>query len=90
MLDARKLILLLAAGFVLTGLVVSPWHAHDSDGARSCRLCQTERAPEPEAQGLRSVLPTLVDLGTPPSEAPVSEAVDVPLRVRGRAPPSLV
>lgn len=90
MIDVRKILLLLAAGLVLTGLVVSPWHAHDSDGSRTCRLCQTERAPEPDAEGLRRVLPTLVDLGTPPSEAPVPEAADVPLPVRGRAPPSLV
>jgi hypothetical protein len=90
MIDARKLILILAAGLVLTGPVISPWHAHDTDGSRSCRLCQTERAPEPDAEGLRSVPPILVDLGATPSEVPIPEAIDVPLPVLGRAPPSRV
>ena len=86
----RALTLGLTAGLLVAGLLAAPLHTHDAESAPSCRLCQTERAAGPDDAGLRSTLPTLIDLGAASTDEPVLEAIDVTEAVRGRAPPASV
>jgi len=86
----RTLTLVLSVALLLAGPLAAPLHAHDPDSAQSCRLCQTERTDQAADAGLRSSLPTLIDLGTPSADEPVLEAIDATESVRGRAPPASV
>lgn len=82
--------LTLIAGLLAAGLLASPLHVHDADSGQKCRLCQTERTAGPEDAGLRTTLPTLIDLGAPSTDEPVFEAIDARTTVRDRAPPARV